>query len=379
MSDNYLSVAKKMKLFILNQDLAGCYYWLPNGKKLYNNLSNFIRNEHEDKGYEEVKSPNLSPNHLFDKSGHNEKYDDLIFKIKDSDYALRPMSCPNHIFMYQSELRSYKDLPVKYFEFGDVYRNESSGSLKILFRGRNFVQDDSHLFVRRNQVIDVVSDYLKMSINAYKKLGFNNIKFFLSLRPEKRFGSEMLWDESENNLKNALLANDIDFELQEGEGAFYGPKIELQVSDNNGKYWQLGVIQLDYVLPERFDLSYINENGEKERPVILHHAVLGSLERMIGILLESYKEKLPDFLHPYPFAIIPLSNQYLDEAFKIKKYIKNVKNSDSNIIIEDRPLKAKIKDACDLGYKYIIVVGEKEKQIIELNQIEDIINKCKKV
>ena len=319
----YMQVAKEMNLFMLAES-AGVVYWKPEGLKLYENLKSFIRKHHEEAGYLEVKSPSIVVPSLFEQSGHMDKYKDNMFFLNSSEasnYALRPMSCPNHILIYQSEKRSYRELPLPIFEFGEVFRNEASGALQVLFRQRQFCQDDSHVFVNEENLISSVNQYIQMSQKAYEELGFKKIKYAIALRPEKRFGDDVLWDKAEEALREACRMNNLDFVENENDGAFYGPKLELQVEDKLGRSWQLGVIQLDYVLPERFGLEYIDADNKPKRPIILHHAVLGSLERMIGILLESFSKEIPDFLHPMKSVVIPVSEKSMEYAKIVSSYL----------------------------------------------------------
>lgn len=379
----YMQIANEMNL-LMSSKSAGVVYWKPEGLKLYENLKNFIRNIHEDMNYKEVKSPSIVAPELFEISGHADKYREnmFIFGNEESPYALRPMSCPNHILIYQSEVRSYKDLPLPLFEFGEVFRNEPSGSLQLLFRQRQFCQDDSHVFVSEEKLISSLDNFIKMSQKVYKLLGFHKIKYAIALRPEKRFGSDILWDKAENSLRDACNNNNIEYEELKNEGAFYGPKLELQVEDKLGRSWQLGVIQLDYVLPERFDLKYIDNNNESQRPIILHHAILGSLERMIGILLESFGKDLPEFLHPIQSVILPVSEHQADYADLLygklrNKYIEIDKSSES--------LGKRIRKWRSKGVPNIIVVGENEKNIYQKSGLLEYVindklgNKIKKI
>lgn len=355
----YMQVANEMNLFMIAES-AGVVYWKPDGLKLYENLKSFIRKHHEDAGYLEVKSPSIVSPSLFEKSGHMEKYKDNMFLLNsssESNYALRPMSCPNHILIYQSEKRSYRDLPLPIFEFGEVYRNEASGSLQVLFRQRQFCQDDSHVFVNEDNLIKSLSDYIQMSRKVYKELGFEKVKYAISLRPEKRFGEDHLWDKAEDSLREACKLNGLEYKENPNDGAFYGPKLEMQVEDKLGRSWQLGVIQLDYVLPERFELEYVDSDNKVKRPIILHHAVLGSLERMIGILLESFGKDIPEFLKPVRGVILPVSEKAYEYSQLVhnefdKKYYKLDASSES--------LGKRIKIWKQKGVKEIIVVGEKE-------------------
>lgn len=362
----YMDIAKDMNLLALGKS-AGVVYWKPAGLKLYENLKSFIREHHEKRGYLEVRSPSILSSEVFDESGHSDKYKENMFFLNqnegDAKYALRPMSCPNHILIYQSENRSYRQLPLPIFEFGEVFRNEPSGSLQVLFRQRQFCQDDSHVFVNENNLVSAIGNYLDMAQEVYKQLGFEKVHYAISLRPEKRYGKEQLWDKAENALKDACKSHDIEFEELPGEGAFYGPKIELKVQDKLGRFWQLGTLQLDYVLPERFDLKYINENNEIESPIILHHAVLGSLERMIGILLESFGKEIPDFLHPYKEVVISVSNKSQEYA----NYLADVRHC--LVDNTDEPLGKKLKYWRERGVPNILVVGEKEYQEFKENNI----------
>lgn len=374
----YMQIANEMNLFMLAES-AGVVYWKPEGLKLYENLKNFIRNHHENAGYLEVKSPSIVVPSLFEQSGHMEKYKDNMFFLNsssESNYALRPMSCPNHILIYQSEKRSYRDLPLPIFEFGEVYRNEASGSLQVLFRQRQFCQDDSHVFVNEEKLISSLSDYINMSRKVYSELGFNKIKYAIALRPEKRFGEDQLWDEAEESLREACRINNIDFKENPNDGAFYGPKLEMQVEDKLGRSWQLGVIQLDYVLPERFGLEYIDSDNKPKRPIILHHAVLGSLERMIGILLESFGKEISDFLHPIKSVVIPVSEKSMDYA---KVVLSKLEKKSVKLDSSSEPLGRKIKYWKERGVPEIIVVGESEQQKYENeNIISFVVNKRNK-
>lgn len=360
-----MQIANDLNLLALDNS-AGVVFWKPAGLKLYENLKSFIRNHHTVNGYLEVKTPSIVGESLFEQSGHLEKYKQNMFILNAKEYnnyILRPMSCPNHIVVYQSELQSYKNLPLSLFEFGEVFRNEPSGSLQVLFRQRQFCQDDSHIFVDKNNLSSSISNYLKMAETVYKALGFDEVRYDISLRPDERFGSEHDWDLAEESLKSACRLHGIEFNELPGEGAFYGPKIELKVKDKLGRFWQLGTLQLDYVLPNRFNLQFVNEYNEKETPVIIHHAVLGSLERMIGILLETFGTNLPEFLHPYPSVVIPVSA-------KSNEYAKLVANRiDANVDSNDEPLGKKLATWRKKGVSKIYVVGEQESQYYNQHNI----------
>lgn len=355
----YMDIVKKMELAIQGP-AAGSLIWKPKGAKLYENLRNFILKEHLNSGYLQVKSPSLVDKSLFERSGHSIKYQDNIFYI--NDLALRPMSCPNHIALYESEHFSFRDLPIKYFEFGEVFRNESSGSLQMLFRQRQFCQDDSHIFAKPSDIKGIVINYLQLSANIYKKLGFENLEYVISLRPEQRFGSDELWDIAEKELMMACDDIGIKYSFESG-GAFYGPKIELKVKDKMNRNWQLGVVQLDYVLPERFELKYYDENNKPQSPVIIHHAILGSLERMIGILLEVFGANIPEFLHPVKAIVLPVSESINEYAKKVKNAldVKNIYELDDCIInFDNMSLNKKIALASSQLIPNVYIVGKKE-------------------
>lgn len=361
----YLDIIRKMDLLSQGPS-AGSILWKPKGAALYENLREFILKEHRNAGYSQVKSPNLVDASLFDRSGHSQKYKENMFYIEDM--ALRPMSCPNHIAIYESNHFSFRDLPVKYFEFGEVFRNESSGSLQMLFRQRQFCQDDSHVFAKESDIQDLVVNYLKMSANVYKHLGFQKVEYMISLRPENRFGSDELWDKAEKSLSSACDSLGLEYGFELGGGAFYGPKIELKVQDKLGRYWQLGVIQLDYVLPERFSLKYDSEQGKQEQPVILHHAVLGSLERMIGILLEVFGGDIPEFLHPVKAIVLPVAEKAYSYADQFKNKLQEIhgyKFGECLVNNDNLPLSKRIALASSQLIPNIYVVGNNEAQYFQ--------------
>lgn len=368
----YMAVAQDMGL-LAQGGSAGVIYWKPAGLQLYEKLKYFIRAHHEQEGYQEVKSPSLVGSYLFERSGHLQKYDSNMFSVsaasgedKESSYVVRPMSCPNHMVLYESELRSYRDLPVSFFEFGEVFRNEPSGSLQALFRQRQFCQDDAHVFVDPDNLVASINRYLRMAQKAYKELGFQNIHYALSLRPKERLGEESDWDNAEEALKAAFQEHGIAYELCPGEGAFYGPKIELQCEDKLGRWWQLGTLQLDYVLPKRFNLHYIDKDNEKRVPILLHHAVLGSLERMVGVLLESFGKDIPLFLQPYEGVIVAVSEKSSDYAQLLKK-----ENPHLLLDISSSPLGKKLEHWRQKGVPHIYVVGEKEARRYEAEGVKE--------
>lgn len=358
-----------MQLIHLGES-AGVVYWKPAGLRLYENLRSYIRRIHQDAGYQEVKTPSLVGAPVFERSGHLGKYRENMFLANqgnslDSEldlslYVLRPMSCPNHIEIYGSERRSYRELPMALFEFGDVFRNEASGSLQVLFRQRQFTQDDAHVFVRPSQVGAGLLNFLKMALKAYADLGFKDVNVAISLRPAQRFGSEEDWDRAEEGCRQACREAGVAWTEEPGGGAFYGPKIELGVKDRLGRSWQLGTIQLDYVMPQRFELSYVAEDGSREVPVMLHHAVLGSLERMIGTLLEAHGNALPAALHPYPLVIVPVSEGHKEYAQVVYEDLLR-RGRDVQLDRSDDPLGAKVRAWRTKGALKLVVIGDRER------------------
>lgn len=303
-------LGKKLDLFHMEEDAPGMIYWHGQGWKIYRLLEDWIRGKMSDLGYEEVRSPQLLPKSLWERSGHWEKFGQNMFSVPGRDggrdMALKPMSCPCHIQIFNADLKSYRQLPVRYAEFGICHRDESSGSMHGLMRTRGFEQDDAHVLCRPAQVEGEVARFVCLLRESYEQLGFSNVRAALSLRPETRAGSEADWDLAEERLLSAARSAGVEPEIQPGEGAFYGPKLEFALQDRQGRHWQCGTIQLDMVLPGRLGASFINEEGEREVPVMLHHAVLGSMGRFIGMLLEHHEGRLPFWLAPDQVAILPI-------------------------------------------------------------------------
>lgn len=359
MKHSYIDAAQKLDLYHTEEHSPGFVWWHPNGQRLMEALKALIRDRHTQFGYEEVKTPNITGVELFEQSGHLAKFRQNMFLLGgeegDRAYAVRPMSCPNHIRVFDNRRRSYAELPFKVFEFGDVVRNEPSGSLQALFRMRGFCQDDAHVFAMEEQVVQVVADYLAMSRELYRALGFHDVRYRIALRPEQRFGDEARWDAAENMLREACRLHNLPWEEEAGGGAFYGPKLEMHLTDKLGRSWQMGTIQLDYVLPRRFKLEYLSRDNQAEVPVIVHHAVLGSLERFVGVLLEQYGADLPGLLRPLQVALVAVresEDQYvLELAAKLKAGGWRVKT-----FIGDARLGDKIKLA-ELAHPELIAVA----------------------
>ena len=281
-------------------------FWHPRGWSIWQEVEQYMRQMFRDFAYQEVRTPTVMDKTLWEKSGHWQNYRDNMFVTasESRDYAVKPMNCPGHIQIFNSNLHSYRDLPLRLAEFGSCHRNEPSGSLHGLMRVRGFTQDDAHIFCTENQVESEVANFIKMLYKVYGDFGFKNVLVKLSTRPEKRIGSDEEWDRAETALANALTVNDLAFEYQPGEGAFYGPKIEFTLKDSLGRLWQCGTIQLDSNLPERLGAEYAAEDNSRKRPVMLHRAIVGSMERFLGILIEHYAGAMPLWLAPVQVMVL---------------------------------------------------------------------------
>lgn len=365
MAIDHREVGRVMDLFHIQDEAAGSIFWHENGWFLYNQIKQYMQNIQQKNGYREVNTPQMVNRSLWEKSGHWENYSHNMFCVsvegEESAYALKPMNCACHIQIYNKKVVSYRELPIRYSEFGACMRNESSGSLSGLMRVRSFVQDDAHIFCKEDQIESEVISFAKMADEVYKHFHFNEISVKFSTRPEKSAGSDEQWEKAESALKSACEAANLNFEIQEGEGAFYGPKLEFMIKDRNGKEWQCGTIQVDFVLPERLDAKFTDYDGEIKRPVILHRAILGSFERFIGILLEHYGYELPSWLNPRCVAIIDISAEGFnpeDIRFFTQKYNYVIDSSKEN-------LRGLIKKYSEMKYRFICVYGNKEAKTLE--------------
>ena len=308
---DHRKLGKKLSLFHIQENAPGMVFWHPQGWAVYLKLQNFIREKLGQSGYEEIRTPQIVDRSLWEKSGHWDKFKEGMFTTssENRDYAVKPMNCPCHVQIFNQGLRSYKDLPIRLAEFGSCHRNEPSGTLHGLMRVRNFIQDDAHIFCSEDQIQSEVLQFIDLVFNVYKTFGFENILIKLSTRPEKRVGSEEIWDKSEKSLADALDAKELDWDLLPGEGAFYGPKIEFSLEDCLGRIWQCGTIQVDFSMPDRLGATYIGEDGYRHTPVMLHRAILGSFERFIGILIENYAGEFPFWIAPEQVRILPVSDE----------------------------------------------------------------------
>ncbi len=358
---DHRKLGKKLSLFHIQENAPGMVFWHPQGWAVYLKLQNFIREKLGQSGYEEIRTPQIVDRSLWEKSGHWEKFKEGMFTTssENRDYAVKPMNCPCHVQIFNQGLRSYKDLPIRLAEFGSCHRNEPSGTLHGLMRVRNFIQDDAHIFCSEDQIQSEVLEFIDLVFNVYKTFGFENILIKLSTRPEKRVGSEEIWDKSEKSLADALDAKELDWDLLPGEGAFYGPKIEFSLEDCLGRIWQCGTIQVDFSMPDRLGATYIGEDGYRHTPVMLHRAILGSFERFIGILIENYAGEFPFWIAPEQVRILPVSDETRPFAENLNQKLVQADIS-SNIDSSGERLGKLIRNGEKDRVPILAVIGSKE-------------------
>ena len=359
--NDHRKIGKQQDLFHFQEEAPGMVFWHHKGWTIYQLLKSFMRKINLDSGYKEINTPQILDRTLWEKSGHWDKFGDMIFTTHSEkrDYAVKPMSCPGHLQVYNQGLKSYRDLPLKLCEFGLVHRNEPSGTLHGLMRARQFVQDDAHIFCTESQLHDEITKLIKLTFKVYKELGFENIKVALSTRPEKRVGSEDIWNKSEKILENSLRENVPNYITLPGEGAFYGPKIEFTLTDSLDREWQCGTVQLDFSMPTALSASFIDENGEKTIPVMVHRAILGSMERFIGILIEHYGGKLPFWLCPEQIIIANIADKHVEFARKIEKELVE-SNFRCFLDLRNEKIGYKIRELIIAKVPYVVIIGDKE-------------------
>lgn len=359
---DHRKIGREMDLFSFHEEGPGFPFFHPNGMILMNELLDWWRGVLDERGYGEIKTPLIMNEELWHRSGHWDHYKENMYftKIDEEDYAIKPMNCPGSVLTYASNQHSYRDLPIRLAEFGQVHRHELSGTLHGLFRVRTFTQDDAHVYCLPSQIKDEVYKMIDLADLLYSTFGFK-YSLELSTRPDDYMGELADWDFAEEQLKAALEERGIDYELNPGDGAFYGPKIDFHLEDAAKREWQCGTIQLDFQLPQNFDLTYVDENGEKQRPVMLHRALLGSVERFIGVLTEHFAGRFPLWLNPEQVVIIPVSDKFLDTAEDLRK---EIKEAGFKVSIDERSegVGYKIRQAQLMRANYMLVVGEKEEE-----------------
>jgi len=362
---DHRKLGRQLDLFSIQEDAgAGLIYWHPKGARIRNTIESFWRQAHFSNGYDILYSPHMGKSWLWETSGHLVTYKENMYapmNIDDQNFYVKPMNCPFHIMIYKSNLRSYRDLPLRWAELGTVYRYEKSGVLHGLLRVRGFTQDDAHIFCTEDQMESEIIEVIRFSNYIWKSFGFEKLKYYVATKPEKAVGEDILWDKATQSLITALNKEGLPFEMDEGGGAFYGPKIDIKIKDALNREWQMTTIQFDWNLPERFDMKYIGEDGKEHRPFMIHRALLGSLERFFGVLIEHYGGSFPVWLAPVQVAVVPVSQNYFEYARKITGLLK-AKNVSVELDERNEKIGYKIRDWETQKVPYMLIVGEKEQE-----------------
>jgi threonyl-tRNA synthetase len=358
---DHRKLGRELDLFHIDDHAPGLVFWHPKGWTLWQGVEQYMRQVYQDNGYLEVKGPQIIDKSLWEKTGHWEKYRENMFitESEKREYALKPMNCPGHILIFKQGIKSYRDLPLRYGEFGNCHRNEPSGGLHGIMRVRGFTQDDGHIFCTEDQILTECSNYTTLLQKVYTDFGFKNIIYKIATRPEKRIGSDESWDKAEHALMESLRASGCEFEITPGEGAFYGPKIEYTLKDALGRQWQCGTIQVDFFMTERLDAEYVGEDGARHRPVMLHRAIVGSLERFIGILIEESAGALPAWLAPVHVVVLNITDAQAEYARSVAKTLQN-QGLRVNLDLRNEKITYKIREHSMQKLPYLLVVGDKE-------------------
>jgi len=358
---DHRKLGRELDLFHMDDHAPGLVFWHPKGWALWQCVEQYMRQVYRDNGYQEVKGPQIIDKTLWEKTGHWDKYRENMFTTESEkrEYALKPMNCPGHILIFKQGIKSYRDLPLRYGEFGQCHRNEPSGGLHGIMRVRGFTQDDGHIFCTEAQILQECVDYTALLQKVYKDFGFTNIIYKIATRPEQRIGSDAVWDTAENALVESLRASGCDFEMSPGEGAFYGPKIEYTLKDAIGRQWQCGTMQVDFSMPERLGAEYVGEDGARHRPVMLHRAIVGSLERFIGILIEESAGALPTWLAPVQVSLLNITDAQAEYARDVAKTLQK-QGVRVHLDLRNEKITYKIREHSLQKPPYILVVGDKE-------------------
>ncbi|MEE9161212.1 MAG: threonine--tRNA ligase, partial [Gammaproteobacteria bacterium] len=358
---DHRKLGKKFGLFHFQPEAPGMVFWHEKGWQIYRILEQYVRDKLKDYGYQEVHTPQMIDRSLWEKSGHWDKFSDDMFTTssENREYAIKPMNCPAHIQLFNQGLKSYRDLPLRMSEFGVVHRNEASGTLHGLMRARRFTQDDAHIFCTEEQIQEGVAALIDLTFQTYHDFGFEDVSVAVSTRPEKRVGSDEQWDRGEDALKIAVQSKGLDWKLQPGEGAFYGPKIDFVLKDSIGRAWQCGTIQVDFSMPGRLDASYIAEDGSKQVPVMIHRAILGSMERFIGILIEHYAGTFPAWIAPTQVVVISLTEKQTEFAAEIAESLKK-QGFRTDLDLRNETIGLKIREHAIQRVPYQLVIGARE-------------------
>ena len=358
---DHRKLGRELDLFHVDDHAPGMVFWHPKGWAIWQAVEQYMRQVYRENGYQEVKGPQLLDKGLWEKTGHWDKYRDNMFTTESEkrDYALKPMNCPGHILIFKQGLKSYRDLPLRYGEFGQCHRNEATGGLHGIMRVRGFTQDDGHIFCTEDQILAECVAYTTLLQKVYADFGFKNIIYKIATRPEQRIGSDEIWDKAEHALIESLRASGCEFELSPGEGAFYGPKVEYTLKDAIGRHWQCGTIQVDFSMPERLDADYVGEDSARHRPVMLHRAIVGSLERFIGILIEETAGALPTWLAPVQVKVLNITDAQAEYARNVVKTLQN-QGFRVEADLRNEKITYKIREHSMQKVPYLIVIGDKE-------------------
>ena len=358
---DHRKLGRELDLFHIDEHAPGLVFWHPKGWTLWQGVEQYMRKVYQDNGYQEVKGPQIIDKSLWEKTGHWDKYRENMFTTESEkrDYALKPMNCPGHILIFKQGIKSYRDLPLRYGEFGQCHRNEPSGGLHGIMRVRGFTQDDGHIFCTEDQILQECVNYTALLQKVYTDFGFKNIIYKVATRPAQRIGSDAIWDKAEAALMESLRASGCEFEISPGDGAFYGPKIEYTLKDAIGRQWQCGTMQVDFSMPERLDAEYVGEDGGRHRPVMLHRAIVGSLERFIGILIEESAGALPAWLAPVQIAVLNITDAQAEYAQKVAKTLQN-QGLRVDLDLRNEKITYKIREHSMQKLPFLLVVGDKE-------------------
>ena len=358
---DHRKLGRELDFFHIDDHAPGLVFWHPKGWRLWQHVEQYMRRVYQDNGYLEVKGPQIIDKTLWEKTGHWDKYRDNMFTTESEkrEYALKPMNCPGHILIYKQGIKSYRDLPLRYGEFGNCHRNEPSGGLHGIMRVRGFTQDDGHIFCTEDQILQECVDYTALLQKVYADFGFHNIIYKVATRPKERIGSDAIWDKAEAALIESLDASGCSYEISPGDGAFYGPKIEYTLKDAIGRQWQCGTMQVDFSMPERLDAEYVGEDGARHRPVMLHRAIVGSLERFIGILIEESAGALPAWLAPVQVVVLNITDAQAEYARSVAKTLQN-QGLRVELDLRNEKITYKIREHSMQKLPYLLVVGDKE-------------------
>ena len=363
---DHRKLGRELDLFHIDEHAPGLVFWHPKGWSVWQKVEQYMRAVYQDNGYQEVKGPQIIDKSLWEKTGHWDKYRDNMFTTESEkrDYALKPMNCPGHILIFKQGMKSYRDLPLRYGEFGQCQRNEPTGGLHGIMRVRGFTQDDGHIFCTEDQILDESVNFTTLLQKVYKDFGFTDIIYKVATRPAQRIGSDEIWDKAEHALMESLRASNCDFEIAPGDGAFYGPKIEYTLKDAIGRQWQCGTIQVDFSMAERLDAEYVGEDGNRHRPVMLHRAIVGSMERFIGILIEQHAGALPVWLAPIQVVVCNITDSQADYCREIAQKMQKLAGNQGlrvDLDLRNEKITYKIREHSLQKPPYILVAGDKEK------------------